>query len=202
MLFKNKVLLSIAAGLVLTFIINTAGFAKSCEEVTSKVLRLHIVAASDSDEDQALKLKVRDDLLKSGADVFNGCVNIDNALDIITPKIPELEKLALDVIKKNGFDYDVNITLKNEYFSTRVYDDFTMPPGEYKALRVVIGEGKGHNWWCVMFPAMCLPSANANENAQSILGEKLYKFIGKKPQFEPRFKIVEIYESLKYKMIG
>ncbi len=199
---KKKIITSLAVGLFVSLIFNYAGFAEKCEEVSGKVLRLHIVAASDSEEDQALKLKVRDMLLKSSADIFDGSVNVDNAVNLITPRLPELKCIAENVIRENGYNYKVSVSLKNEYFTTRRYDSFTMPPGEYKALRVVIGEGKGHNWWCVMYPSMCLPGAAAEDNAKSILGGKLYRFIGKNPQFEPRFKIIEIYESLKFKLGG
>ena len=200
MSLKNKVILSISIGLIVSMIFSTAGFAAKCEKVSENVLRLHIVAASDSEEDQHLKLKVRDAVLEKSSSIFDGSVDIENAVDKITPELPLIRQTARQIIQENGYDYDVDVSLKKEYFKTRVYDGFTMPPGEYLALRIVIGEGKGHNWWCVMYPAMCLPSARAEDNAKNILGDKIYRFIGRNPKYEPRFKIIEVIEELKYKI--
>ena len=97
-----------------------------------------------------------------------------------------------------GFDYDVKISLSNEYFTTRTYETVTLPAGKYLALRVVIGSGEGHNWWCVMFPPMCVPAADKKDEIEKcILREGNKKLVESKPKYEPRFKVVEIYEQLK-----
>ena len=96
-----------------------------------------------------------------------------------------------------GFDYDVKISLSNEYFTTKTYETVTLPAGKYLALRVVIGSGEGHNWWCVMFPPMCVPAADKKDEIENVFSEKEIKLVESKPKYEPRFKVVEIYEQLK-----
>lgn len=191
--FKKAIIFSIIVSIILSMV----SFDLDCSDVRDKVLRLHIVAASDKKEDQELKLKVRDALLKKGADIFDGTVDIENAVEKITPQISKLQKIASEVIKENGFDYTVSISLKDEFFATRTYGKFTLPAGKYLALRVVIEKGEGHNWWCVMFPAMCLPAARANTDIEAILGKKGMRLISKNPKYEPRFKIIEIIEEIK-----
>ncbi len=193
----KKIKITVIFSLIFSIVFSTVSFALTCENIRENVLRLHVIAASDSEEDQRLKLKVRDALLKDGADIFDGSVNIENALEKITPQIPRLEETAERVIRENGFGYDVKITLKKEFFTTRTYEKTTLPAGKYLAFRVVIDSGKGHNWWCVMFPALCLPAARANTDIEAVLGEKGTRLVSKNPKYEPRFKIVEIIEEIK-----
>ena len=134
-------------------------FAYNCSRVRSDVLRMHVIANSDSDEDQALKLKVRDAVLERGAELFDGTMTADEAKAKIEPQKAELEAAAREVIEREGYDYPVSVNVVNEYFATRCYGDLTMPAGRYTAVKVVIGEGAGHNWWCVAFPQLCLPAA-------------------------------------------
>lgn len=193
----KKIRISVITALIISIALSTVSFAFTCESIRENVLRLHVLAASDSKEDQTLKLKVRDALLKEGADIFDGSIDIKNAVEKITPKISFLESVAEKVVTENGFDYDVKITLKEEFFTTRTYDKTTLPAGKYLALRVVIDSGKGHNWWCVMFPALCLPAARANTDIEAVLGEKGTRLVSKNPKYEPRFKIVEIIEEIR-----
>lgn len=193
----KKIELSVAAAIIISLILNIAGFAYTCEDVRENVLRLHVIAASDSDEDQALKLKVRDAVLKEGDDIFNGSVNIDNAVQKITPEIERLSTAAKKVINENGFDYDVKVTLGREFFTTRTYENITLPAGRYLAVRVVIDKGAGHNWWCVMFPPLCLPAAEASTDIDDVLTDKGVKLVEKNPKYEPRFKIIELIERIK-----
>ena len=130
-------------------------FAYNCSRVRSDVLRMHVIANSDSDGDQALKLKVRDAVLERGAELFDGTVTADEAKAKIEPQKAELEAAAREVIEREGYDYPVSVNVVNEYFATRCYGSLTMPAGRYTAVKVVIGEGAGHNWWCVMYPALC-----------------------------------------------
>ena len=165
--------------------------------MNSDVLRLHVIANSDTSVDQNLKLRLRDYILQEGKDIFNGSVNVENAVEKIEPVLPELEKSAKAFVTQAGFDYDVKITLSNEYFTTRTYETVTLPAGKYLALRVVIGSGEGHNWWCVMFPPMCVPAADKKDEIENVFSEKEIKLVESKPKYEPRFKVVEIYEQLK-----
>ncbi|MBP9988740.1 MAG: stage II sporulation protein R [Ruminococcus sp.] len=192
----KKIEISVCVALIISIIFSTLCFAGTSENIRNEVLRLHIIANSDSEKDQKLKLKVRDKLLECGSEVFCGTVTAENAVEKITPKIAELEAVAKRVIVENGFDYDVKITINKEYFTTRTYKDVTLPAGKYMALRVIIGQGNGHNWWCVMFPTMCLPAADSSNNLEKVFDKKEVRLVKKKPAFEPRFKIVEIYESV------
>ena len=160
MSLSKKIKISVTVGIVVAILFSICSFAKTSEEIRSDVLRLHVIANSDTSVDQNLKLRLRDYILQEGKDIFNGSVNVENAVEKIEPVLPELEKSAKAFVNQAGFDYDVKISLSNEYFTTRTYETVTLPAGKYLALRVVIGSGEGHNWWCVMFPPMCVPAAD------------------------------------------
>lgn len=197
MSFSGKIRISIAIGIVTAVIFSICSFAKTSEEIRSDVLRLHVIANSDSSVDQNLKLRLRDYILEEGEDIFDGSVNVENAVKKIEPKLAELEKSADTFVRNAGFDYDVKITLSNEYFTTRTYESVTLPAGKYLALRVVIGSGEGHNWWCVMFPPMCVPAADKKDEIENVFTDKEIKLVESKPKYEPRFKVVEIYEQIR-----
>ena len=197
MSLSKKIKISITVGIVVAILFSICSFAKTSEEIRSDVLRLHVIANSDTSVDQNLKLRLRDYILQEGKDIFNGSVNVENAVKKIEPVLPELEKSAKAFVNQAGFDYDVKISLSNEYFTTRTYETVTLPAGKYLALRVVIGSGEGHNWWCVMFPPMCVPAADKKDEIENVFSEKKIKLVESKPKYEPRFKVVEIYEQLK-----
>lgn len=197
MSLSKKIKISVTVGIVVAILFSICSFAKTSEEVRSDVLRLHVIANSDTSVDQNLKLRLRDYILQEGKDIFNGSVNVENAVEKIEPVLPELEKSAKAFMNQAGFDYDVKISLSNEYFTTRTYETVTLPAGKYLALRVVIGSGEGHNWWCVMFPPMCVPAADKKDEIENVFSEKEIKLVESKPKYEPRFKVVEIYEQLK-----
>lgn len=193
---KFKVAVSLLV--IIAFAFNVACFAADCAEVRRDVLRLHVVGASDSDFDQSLKLKVRDAVLEQGGVLFNGTVTADEAEKIITPEIGRLKAVAEKVLRDNGCDYTVDVSVGEEYFATRCYEKFTMPAGVYTAVRVNIGSAEGKNWWCVMFPPLCLPAATAD--ADAFFTDDEMKVVSSSPEYEPRFKIVEIIESIKNKL--
>lgn len=197
MSLSKKIKISVTVGIVVAILSSICSFAKTSEEIRSDVLRLHVIANSDTSVDQNLKLRLRDYILQEGNDIFNGSVNVENAVEKIEPVLPELEKSAKAFVNQAGFDYDVKISLSNEYFTTRTYETVTLPAGKYLALRVVIGSGEGHNWWCVMFPPMCVPAADKKDEIENVFSEKEIKLVESKPKYEPRFKVVEIYEQLK-----
>lgn len=197
MSLSKKIKISVTVGIIVAILFSICSFAKTSEEIRSDVLRLHVIANSDTSVDQNLKLRLRDYILQEGKDIFNGSVNVENAVKKIEPVLPELEKSAKAFVTQAGFDYDVKITLSNEYFTTRTYETVTLPAGKYLALRVVIGSGEGHNWWCVMFPPMCVPAADKKDEIENVFSEKEIKLVESKPKYEPRFKVVEIYEQLK-----
>ena len=150
-----------AAGLLLTILIsNMSCFISDglkLEQLRGSVLRLHILANSDSVKDQQLKLMVRDELLERG--IFNGAGDLAEAEHIAKAKLPEIVRTAESVLRRNGCGDKVSAELAYADFDERVYGNITMPAGRYRALRITIGEARGHNWWCVMYPPLCLPAA-------------------------------------------
>ena len=176
-------------------------FYVSAGSVRNNVVRLHVIANSDSLKDQEVKLKVRDALLKKNNAMLSGEVNKDNALQYFKSSQNELLKTANETLRANNCSYNADIVLGTEYYTTRQYGDLTFPAGEYMSLRVVLGEGKGKNWWCVMFPPLCIPVAGeieANENKTADIltpgGEEIVSSNGK---YIVKFKLLEIYEELK-----
>ena len=179
---------------------SVGAFAYNCSRVRSDVLRMHVIANSDCSADQQLKLMVRDAVLERGAQLFDGTVTADEARRKIEPHKAELEAAAREVIERAGYDYPVSVNVVNEYFATRCYGSLTMPAGRYTAVKVVIGEGAGHNWWCVMFPPLCLPAAqDRGGNLDAFFDDGELKVVESSGRYEPRFKIVEIIEKLREK---
>lgn len=126
-------------------------------KIYDSTVRLHVLANSDSEEDQELKLMVRDALLNSIIDLNSS--SKEEAIKNIESHKQELEEIAKTVIKNNGIDYDVKIEIGKELYPTKHYEDFALPAGEYTSVRVVIGKGEGKNWWCVLYPPLCTNSA-------------------------------------------
>ena len=176
----------------------TTSYAQSCETVREEVLRLHVIANSDSEKDQFVKLLVRDRLLEVGASCFRNAENANDALNAVTACKAQLTQAANDVLLANAMPYTAEIEIRNEYFDTRTYEHTTLPAGVYLAVRVVLGQGTGKNWWCVMFPPLCLPAVthDATDGFLEANGDVLEAQDG----YEVRFKIVEWYESLRQKI--
>lgn len=192
----KKIEISILIALVLTCAISFTSFAAHCEEIEDSVLRIHVLANSDEDYDQELKLKVRDAMLYEGKDIFNGATDVKQAQKKIEMNQDRLLKTARRVIKEEGYDYDVKIDIGQEYFSTRTYDNITLPAGQYNAVRIIIGKGEGHNWWCVMFPPLCVPGACEQSEIDAVLDDGESKVVKSNPEIDARFKIVEVFEKL------
>lgn len=188
--------------LVFMFIFSyIAPFIETSENISDQVFRLHILANSDSAEDQQLKLKVRDEILKKGETVFASSNSLEETIELCKDNIALFQQTAEQCLKDNGSDHDVKVYVDKEYFNTREYDEITLPSGIYNALKIEIGQGKGHNWWCVMFPAICLSSVTDDE-LNKYLSEDEQKLVNSDSKYEVRFKIVEIYEKVKSKIIS
>ena len=174
------------------------------EEIYDNVVRLHVLANSDSDSDQALKLKVRDAVLLASGDILKKVKTQDEAIDAISENIDILEAAAAEVIYDEGFGYPVKVELSEEEYPTRNYEAFCFPSGEYISLRVLIGEAEGQNWWCVLFPPLCLSAATDKSSAEDafisvgLTGEQ-YRIITESDntKYTVRFKILETIEGLK-----
>ncbi|SEK88953.1 stage II sporulation protein R [Ruminococcus sp. YRD2003] len=170
---RRKYELIAAAGLVLAILIsNTVGFVRdglALDRLRGSVLRLHILAESDSERDQTLKLYVRDALLESG--ILGEADSLAEAEAIAADRLPDIERIAETVLRANGCELPVEAELADTEFDVRTYGDITMPAGTYRALRVKIGSARGHNWWCVMYPSLCVPAAcDVTDNKQEELG--------------------------------
>ncbi len=165
------------------------------EDISTKVFRLHILANSNEEYDQSLKLKVRDEILKLSEDIFSECENVEEAIEASQNNIESIRNTALKVINDNGYNYSVKVYTTKEYFNTRDYDDFTLPAGIYNSLKIEIGEAKGKNWWCVMFPQVCV--SGCTDDFNGVLTDEEKEMINS-GGYIVRFKIVEIYERLKH----
>lgn len=166
-------------------------------ELSEKLVRLHVVANSDTQEDQALKLKVRDAVLSELRPRLEGVSDAGEAREIITGSLTDLEKAAGEVIRENGYDYAVAVTILRESFPTTEYDNFSLPAGEYLSLRVKIGKAQGHNWWCVVFPPICDAGEIGPETSAAIgLTEGEVGLITKdNTGYTVKFKFIELLHS-------
>ncbi len=174
-------------------------------EIYDTVVRLHVLANSDTEEDQALKLKVRDTVIGFVTPYIEECRTQEDAIAAIEPIIGEIESAARNTVLENGYDYSVSVTLSEEYYPTRTYETCAFPSGKYTSLRILIGESAGQNWWCCLFPPLCLSAATpdsegSNEDAFISVGltSDQYKLITEsdKPKYRVRFKILEALYSL------
>lgn len=141
-------------------------------DISEKVLRFHVLANSDDEADQNLKLAVRDAVGSYMQKKLAGVDDLEECEQIVNGNLDQIREVAAETIAQNGYDYDVTAELEYTSFPVKSYGSYTFPAGEYEALRVVIGEGKGHNWWCVMYPNMCF-SGSMYEVVDEQAGEKL-----------------------------
>mgnify|MGYP002624177331 CR=1 FL=1 len=188
---------SLFVALIFSLYLSLASFISSSEQIRSNVLRLHIRANSDSEIDQSLKLKVRDEVLKTGKEAFSGAENMEEAVEKCSAAAQKIKNTAETVIRENGFSYPVSVEIGRSFFPVRTYEnDVTLPAGDYTAVKIVIGSGKGHNWWCVMFPPLCLPAAKGEKDLSDVLDEKEIRLTKSNPEIEVRFKICELIEKI------
>lgn len=164
------------------------------ESISNKVFRLHILANSDEKFDQELKLKVRDKILSLSKELYNDCESVDEAINISKDNLDLFRETAQKVIAFYGFEYEARPYVTKEYFNTRKYDNFSLPAGIYDCLKIEIGQGKGKNWWCVMFPSVCL--SGCTDDFNGVLSEDERRMI-EEDKYIVKFKAVEIYEKLK-----
>lgn len=180
-------------------------YAKSISsDISNNVFRLHVIANSDSNEDQNLKYKVRDKLIEYMNSLSSNYSNKQEAILIAKEHIDDFKQIALDVIDKEGFNYDVNIDIGNFKFPTKNYGDVTFPSGFYDALKVQIGNAKGQNWWCVMFPPLCFVDINSGivpeeskKDLKNNLTEEEFALISnnKSNEIEFKFKLLEFFAN-------
>lgn len=174
-------------------------------DLSNSVFRLHVIANSNSEEDQNLKYLVRDELISYMNNLCRNLSSKEEAVFIAKEHSEDFNKIAKKVIKEKGFDYDVKISIGNFAFPTKQYGDITLPSGFYDALKVEIGKSEGKNWWCVMFPTLCFVDVSngivpeeSKEDLQSMLTEEDYNLISSQTnEYKLKFKIVELFENSK-----
>ena len=169
-------------------------------DLADRVVRLHVLANSDSEADQALKLQVRDVVLVRATEILQQSTDRAEAETLLRESLPELEALAQAEVQANGYDYAVTAELEETSFPTKDYDGFSLPAGEYLTLRILIGEGAGQNWWCVVFPPLCTAAAaDVPETALAagLTEDQVSLITEAEGGYELKFKVVEWWDSLR-----
>ena len=194
-------LLELALLIGVTIFLATGVWAANAQHgLADKVVRLHVLANSDSEEDQALKLQVRDVVLARATELLEQSEDRTEAESLLREALPELEKIAEEEVRANGYDYTVTAELAETSFPTKEYDGFALPAGKYLALRVIIGAGEGRNWWCVVFPPLCTAAAADVPEAALAAGlteDQVSLMTEEDGGYVLKFKVVEWWESLR-----
>ncbi len=196
-MMKKYVIGILAAVFCCTILLNTIQAQVLQQSISDKILRFHVLANSDSSEDQELKLKVRDEVGIYLSGRLADASSLEDCEEIARENLPEIEQIASEVIEEEGYDYAVTASLENCLFPEKTYGSYTFPSGNYEALRVVIGEGEGQNWWCVLYPNLCFSGSMYAVDEAS--GEKLsveltdeeYAAILENGDYEVSFKILK-----------
>lgn len=185
----KKILLPILCVLAATLFL--AAMPTEAENgIYADTVRLHILANSDGDDDQSLKLALRDDILARYGKTLSAFESVEEAERELSERLTEIKEFSDGKIREYGYGYETQVTLSEEWYETRDYGDFSLPCGYYTSLRIIIGEGEGHNWWCVMFPPLCLDaalSAPAYSAEEELLIRKEYRI---------KFKILELISEI------
>ncbi len=195
-IMKNKLILSVITAAIVTIAWGIVS-ENTLFDISSGITRLHIVANSNSETDQTLKLKVRDRLLCEDVGKING-------------DLSKIKEVCENEITENGFEYSVSADYGTYYFPSRTYENITLPAGDYRAIKVIIGEGKGENWWCVMYPPLCYSGATDGKLSEEKMN--LLKNCMDKESFEliensgikikPSLKIVELWQKIRHKFLA
>ncbi len=199
MIIMKKIIPALLIGFLMCFVVN-AYMDNAKTALANGVIRLHVVANSDSGADQSLKLKVRDKILSECGNEFSLSHNIDAVSADILTSLDHIKKIAEDEIAKNGYNYDVNVSYGTQSFPRKSYGDITFPKGDYQALKVVIGNGSGKNWWCVLFPPLCFVDeacvsvdTQAQDYLKNQLGSSAYSMVTGGVEF--KLKSYELWQS-------
>ena len=163
--------------------------------LSEKLVRFHVIAVSDDEYEQQLKLRVRDAVLEYISPKLEEAESSTQAREILAAELDNIREAAQTVSEGRG----VTVTLTRENYPTKSYEGFTLPAGEYESLRVILGEGQGHNWWCIVFPPVCLSAAQADTVEQQ-LGEEAFRLISEEEGYELRFKALELWGELVEKL--
>ena len=173
-------------------------------DIKDKLIRFHVIANSDTEEDQNLKLKVRDKVVEALSEKLNGITSLDEAENVLKQNINYVNEIAKEVIEENNYTYEVNTMLSYENFPDKVYGDYVFPQGNYEAFRVIIGSGQGHNWWCVMFPSLCfvdesksdVNSDNLKQEIENIKPKEINNLNNENDDIKFKSKMVDVVKNL------
>lgn len=187
---------ALVCGFVLAALCSFFPFAAACGQLPQDVVRLHVVANSNGAEDQAVKLLVRDAVLEEAARWYQGAGSMEEASSQLCTHLQSIAGAARQVLGEQGVGYSATAQMTEMYFPTRDYGDFRLPAGRYRTLRVTLGEGAGKNWWCVVFPSLCLPAAT-QEEALLTLPEGERQVVEGGQEVQVKLKAVELWESLR-----
>lgn len=193
----------LVAGAALTHMTAESRAENLQPEIAKKILRFHIRANSDEELDQELKLEVRDAIGNLLGEKLNGVSNLEESKAVVTENMPQIIEKAEEVIAAEGYAYTVDACLTTTSFPEKTYGDYTFPAGEYEALEVEIGEGAGHNWWCVLYPNMCFRGSvyevveeDAGEELRQVLTKEEYDAVFTDGNYEVRFWLADWFEKL------
>ena len=185
-----------ALALIICLLSGFNEFSDDCETVRENTVRLRIVANSDSEFDQDLKLEIRDALTKQFQDVFAEAETKAEAETAAAIALDEFEETANRILKKAGADYSASAELTDRYFDTTDYGEFMLPAGTYSTVQLTLGEGKGKNWFCIAFPPLCISASSSDEaQLEAYLDDNGWKFASKKSGYVLKFKLIELIES-------
>lgn len=197
--------LALVLGLLVT-LCTGAWLGREQAELAGQVIRLHVIANSDSEKDQALKLEVRDRILERAQALYPEHATLEEARAALEESLPELSRIGEQTVKAAGYDYPVTAELTQCWFPTKEYEDFALPAGDYTALRIVIGEGEGQNWWCVAFPPLCLGAASQSVEEAAQAGyfdaDQTALITGESEGYVLKFKGMELLGELKQFLAG
>ena len=165
-------------------------------DISEKLIRLHIIANSDSAEDQTLKLQIRDKILVYMDTLTKECKTKEDARQIISQHLPEFEKIANSLCEATGVSYRATASLSESIFPTKEYGLFSLPAGRYEALKISLGTAEGKNWWCVLFPPLCVSAAEAESFSAEFSEEELRFITSDSPEYKLKFKLLELLKNL------
>lgn len=189
---------ALACGFVLAALGSFLPFGVASAQLPQNVLRLHVVANSDSPADQAVKLKVRDAGLEEAARWYGDAATMEEANFALCTHLESITQAANEALLENGSPHTARAQVTDLYFPTRDYEGFSLPAGTYRSLQVTIGAGEGKNWWCVVFPALCLPAAQDREDVLALLPQQEQDIVSHPAEYQVEFKLVELFEELRH----
>ena len=204
-IFKRFIILGFLLFLYIT--VSAISYANAiCQDISDSIFRLHVIANSNSAEDQNLKYIVRDGILEYMNSLTQNVTDKEEIINIVSSHLEDFKKIAQEIVYENNFDYPISVEIGNFEFPTKTYGDISFPAGYYDALRIKIGSASGQNWWCVMFPPLCFIDVSSGivpddskEILESELTEEDYKLIsGSSNESKLKFKIVEVLQNLNF----